>query len=256
MKTKLIVTAAILVVGLAGITSPPRAWGQQLAQGSDQTIKEDLEHRLHKDYVLKGDDIEVAVANKDITLSGTVHTLAEKDEAERDAREESGYLVADRLTLKPTTLSDHQIADKIVQRLRRHTFYSDYDWLDVHVEDGVATLEGWLLKPSYADDFARQAEKIRGVRQVKNELQQLPDNPLDTKIRDDASHAIYTDQLFEWYGYDQTHPIHIIVENGLVILEGRVESEAHKHLAERLVRWNTDARAVSNLLKIGSIDSN
>jgi Putative phospholipid-binding domain. len=50
--------------------------------------------------------------------------------------------------------------------------------------------------------------------------------------------------------YFANPPIHIIVNNGTVILEGTVNSEAQSGWAENLVRYRTDAFTVENHLQV------
>ncbi|HEX5602942.1 MAG TPA: BON domain-containing protein, partial [Pyrinomonadaceae bacterium] len=67
----------------------------------DERIKEDVNDRLSDDYYVDASDIEVAVSNTEVTLTGTVNSRADKRRAEDIADSVSGVTnVENRLRVK------------------------------------------------------------------------------------------------------------------------------------------------------------
>jgi BON domain-containing protein len=68
---------------------------------SDERIKEDVNDRLSDDYYLDASDVEVAVQNTEVTLTGTVKNRSDKRRAEDLAESVSGVTnVENRLRVK------------------------------------------------------------------------------------------------------------------------------------------------------------
>jgi hypothetical protein len=72
-----------------------------------------------------------------------------------------------------------------------------------------------------------------------------PDN-----LRHAAVRAIYGSSDFEKYFFEKDPPVHIIVINNRVILEGTVTSRVEKSWADLLIQWHTDAFTVKNDLSV------
>src|SRR4051812_32176236 len=78
----------IAVLALGALTVAPAASAQtsSAAKVDDSTIKTRVETRLSSDAALKGDNIVVTVDKGVVTLSGTVHSDAQKDRAKQLAK--------------------------------------------------------------------------------------------------------------------------------------------------------------------------
>ncbi len=71
----------------------------------------------------------------------------------------------------------------------------------------------------------------------------LPLSPLDDQIRHAAFRAIYGSPQLTKYAWKSVQSIHIIVANGHITLEGIVDSQADKEVAE--IRAKTVPNAFS-----------
>ena len=88
-------------------------------------------------------------------------------------------------------------------------------------------------------------KRVEGVTQVNNEIEVLPPSPMDDQIRRAEARAIYGDPaLGDRYGNQALPPIHIIVKNGNVTLEGVVANQFDKNLI------NVRSNAVPNVFKV------
>ena len=78
-----------------------RGRGPKGYRRSDERIKEDVNDRLSDDYYLDASDVEVAVSNTEVTLTGTVRNRNDKRRAEDLADSVSGVTnVENRLRVK------------------------------------------------------------------------------------------------------------------------------------------------------------
>ena len=85
-----------------------RGRGPKNYRRSDERIKEDVNDRLSDDYYLDASDVEVAVTNSEVTLTGTVNSREDKRRAEDIADAVSGVSnVENRLRVKQGRYGDY-----------------------------------------------------------------------------------------------------------------------------------------------------
>ncbi len=85
-----------------------RGRGPKGYKRSDERIREDVNDRLSDDYYLDASDVEVAVSNAEITLTGTVNSRRDKRRAEDLAESVSGVTnVENRLRVKQSGYGDY-----------------------------------------------------------------------------------------------------------------------------------------------------
>jgi len=127
--------------------------------------------------------------------------------------------------------TDEQIAQKVVHEIRMYPRYTIWDNVNVQVRDGEVDLTGQVNQPFKKADLGRLAQSVPGVRSVTNEVKVLPTSFFDDRIRLQVARAIYRDPVLSRYGIQAIPPIHIIVDNGHVTLEGVVNNEMEKNVA-------------------------
>ena len=131
---------------------------------------------------------------------------------------------------QPVT-QDTQIAEKVAHEVRMYSRYTVWDNVAVRVHEGDVELTGQVSQPFKKADMGRLAQSVAGVRSVTNQLQVLPLSPFDDRLRLQVARAIYRDPVLSRYGIQAVPPIHIIVDNGRVSLEGVVNSDMEKNVA-------------------------
>jgi osmotically-inducible protein OsmY len=243
MKPKYFITVILFVFLM---TNSIVSADQKPGKLTDTMIKTFVEYRLIQKGLLTNDNIQVAVAEKTITLTGAVPTLDAKRNTGIEAQKvEETYNIQNNLTIKAVSISDSTIAENVRKRIYSNMFYTVFDWVTVAVKNGVVTLSGWANLPWTADQLVKVAEKVEGVSTVNNQIQkeQGPD-----ELRYKAVRVIYSDMLFEKYAYLLDPPIHIIVNGPDITLEGSVISKVERKWAENLVAFNTDVMKVTNNL--------
>jgi hyperosmotically inducible periplasmic protein len=128
-------------------------------------------------------------------------------------------------------------------------FYGVFDNLAYKVDpDGTVTLLGQVVRPTTKSDAENSVKHIEGVEKVVNNIEVLPASPNDDRIRRDAYRAIYGNDVLSQYQMRAVPPIHIIVNNGKVTLEGVVARQMDKQIAGMQANGVPGAFAVTNNL--------
>lgn len=114
-----------------------------------------------------------------------------------------------------------------------------FDTLDFEVAGKTVTLSGHVVKESVKKNAERAVGQVEGVEGVVNHIELLPSSRRDDALRMNVYRAIYEQQPLEKYGTRAAPPIHIIVKNGWVALEGVVDSDADRSMVRHRARQVT-----------------
>jgi len=107
-----------------------------------------------------------------------------------------------------------------------------WDNLAYKVDGSKVTLLGQVRNAVLKDEAEQSVKKIEGVDQVENRIEILPTSGNDDRIRMAVARALFgNDSPLFRYSMGALPPIHIIVKNGHVTLEGVVDSQGDKDLA-------------------------
>ena len=109
--------------------------------------------------------------------------------------------------------------------------YSSWDDIAFRVENGRVALSGAVNQPYKKEDIERLVRAIPGVADVESAIRVLPLSPADDRLRLQVARAIYRDPALSRYANQAVPPIHIIVENGHVTLDGVVNNSLEKEVA-------------------------
>jgi hyperosmotically inducible protein len=112
-----------------------------------------------------------------------------------------------------------------------------FDNVMFRVDGSTVTLMGQVTNPTLKADMGRAVKNVEGVEQVNNQVEVLPGSPMDDQLRIQLFHAIYGYAPLEKYSMGVNKSIRIIVNMGHVTLEGVVDSQGDKDMAN--VRANT-----------------
>jgi len=91
---------------------------------------------------------------------------------------------------------------------------------------------------------------IEGVEKVDNQIEVLPPSPMDDRLRLRLFRAIYQYPSLQKYALGVQKPIRIIVKNGRVTLEGVVDNETDKNLANIRANSVSGVFGVTNNLQV------
>jgi hyperosmotically inducible protein len=145
-----------------------------------------------------------------------------------------------------------------VERLEREVrhellmlpYYSVYDFLSFRVNETRVELSGYASQPTLKSDAERAVINTEGVTAVTNNIEVLPVSPNDTRIRRAVYRAIYGSEALEPYAVRALPPIHLIVRNGSIILEGVVAREMDKIIANQQANSIPGVFSVTNNLRV------
>jgi osmotically-inducible protein OsmY len=110
-------------------------------------------------------------------------------------------------------------------------YYGVFDNLSYRVDGTRVELSGEVSRPTLKSDAERVVARIEGVDKVINHIEVLPTSPNDDRIRVEVYRAIFRDSALQRYSLGAVPPIHIIVKNGNVVLEGIVANEMDRNIA-------------------------
>ena len=134
--------------------------------------------------------------------------------------------------------ADHKNAkgyERFVREIRHELvmlpYYGVFDNLAYKVDGYKVTLLGQVTRPTLKSDAERVVKDIEGVEQVVNNIEVLPLSPNDDRLRLAVYRAIYGHTALNRYALNAVPPIHIIVKNGNVTLEGVVANEGDRNIA-------------------------
>jgi len=143
----------------------------------------------------------------------------------------AGSAMASTDPTPPAGDNDAQIAQKVVHEIRMYPRYTIFDNVNVKVHDGEVDLLGQVSQPFKKGDMGRLAQHVAGVRSVTNEIEVLPTSLFDDRLRLQIARSIYRDPSLSRYAIQAIPPIHVIVDNGHVTLEGVVNNDMEKTIA-------------------------
>ncbi len=155
----------------------------------------------------------------------------------------AGVLCATGVLLAADANTDH-IVKEVRHELVMLPYYGVFDNLAFRVDGDKVTLLGQVTQPTLKSSAGNVVKRIEGVRQVDNEIEVLPLSPMDDRIRQATYRAIYSKPQLQMYSMRAVPPIHIIVKNGNVTLEGAVANQGDKNIA------GIAANGVSGVFKV------
>lgn len=146
----------------------------------------------------------------------------------------------------------NQLSEKAMKNLVKEVrhelvmmpFYGVFDNVAFKVEGRVVTLLGQVTRPTLKSEAENRVKSVEGVERVVNQIEVLPLSPNDDRIRLAVARAIFNHPVLQQYSLRAVPPIHIIVKNGNVTLEGYVAREMDKNVA------NVQANGVAGVFSV------
>ena len=156
---------------------------------------------------------------------------------------------------QPTGALNQKSIDRIIKEVRHELvllpYYGVFDNLSYNVDpDGTVTLLGQVVRPVLKSDAENAVKRIEGVEKVVNNIEVLPTSMNDDRIRHATYRAIYGNEVLSEYQLRAVPPIHIIVKNGNITLEGVVARAMDKQIAGMQANSVHGAFSVTNNLVV------
>lgn len=128
-------------------------------------------------------------------------------------------------------VDSERIARRVRHELVMLPYYSVFDNLTYKIDGSEVTLGGQVTRPTLRSGAERIVNRVEGVSEVVNEIEVLPVSSNDDRIRSAVYRAIYYQPVLSRYAIQSVPPIHIIVRNGDVTLEGVVHNPTERNIA-------------------------
>ena len=147
---------------------------------------------------------------------------------------------------------DAEVEAKLDRKLHydRIGYDNQFNFVDVSVKDGVATLQGETYNEIGRDSALALANTMPGVRDVVDDVKVSPVSGFDDRIRISAMRAIYRDPVLGRYASDPALPIRIVVDNGKLSLYGTVATPMDKQIAGMRANQVFGVFSVQNNLEV------
>ena len=171
-----------------------------------------------------------------------------------------------------------QSVEDIRKELLQLPYYSVFDFLAFSYDRGTVVVGGYAYALGLKKDAERAIKRASGVDTVINKIEELPPSQIDEQIRWATYYKIYRDPFLSRYapgggllwGHRHAYggpfspyggsfpgmepagdyPIHIIVQNGRVMLLGVVDNESDKTVAGLRAREVPGTFEVENQLVV------
>ena len=254
---------------------------------SDAAVTTSVQAKFFADSTVKGHRIDVDSEKGVVTLTGTVENDAQKARAVQLAQQVDGVTrVEDRLRVEapradarpapdrgraaegdsadtdPNTVNPGWVTSKIQSQ-----YFLSPDVKGRHIDvstsgDGRVTLRGAVESAAEKQEAVRIARATDGVRDVEDELRVTgdpsarpnePNAPRDRDAGGDLGDGWTTAKIQAKYFLDgdvKGHNINVTTNNGIVSLQGEVETAGEKRQAVALARATDGVTDVRDELKI------
>lgn len=149
------------------------------------------------------------------------------------------------------TDEDEQLALTASNLIGKNYLYTMFDYIEVEAREGIIYLSGSVTEPRKARDYVLEIrEKLGDTVQIVDKVNVLPASFSDDRIRLAIKKRIFSDGGLLPYSFQRfPAPVHVIVANGRVTLEGSVHAKMDKMIIESKARSLFGVLSVENNLQ-------
>jgi len=227
MKNILKATASFLAVGILSVGLA--------AQTASARYDSDIQSRVTQQLTKKQEFRNLHAATEDgiVTLSGSVDLYQQKLDAAKKVRKLDQVQGVRNLIAVSSSAPGAEVEAKLDRKLHydRIGYDNQFNFVDVSVKDGIATLQGETYNELGRDSALALENTMPGVKDVVDNIKVSPVSGFDDRIRISAMRAIYRDPVLGRYASDPALPIRIVVDNGKLSLYGTVATPMDKQVA-------------------------
>ena len=170
-------------------------------------------------------------------------------------------------------ISSERVIRQIEQLIGGQRGIRIYDWVGFSLRDRNVILEGAVTSPALKRAIERIVLALEAVDSVQNDLELLPETGDDVGIRINAYWRIYGHPEIRRYLSTEhgfrgrlrrspedtqrvlVRPIHIVVRNAEITLEGEVEQHRERRVAEQQANAVLGVRSVNNNIVVTGTDT-
>jgi len=211
----------------------------------------EIQDRLYHARIPQHGSVNVQFDNGVATLTGSVDSVGVRMDAQRAARRvDDVQKVVNQITVNPDDIGWEQILVQARREILTYPFYTIFDNVVLAARGNHLTVSGQVTQPYKKQDIGNYLEHIKGVTEFTNNLTVLPESPIDDGIRLAIARAIYNDPYFVNYANQAIPPIHIIVDNQNVTLEGVVLNQVDRARAQMDAQFAATYLSLKNNLQV------
>ena len=173
----------------------------------------------------------------------------------------------------PEQDGDERLIDQVTQLIAAQRGIRIYDWVNFTIQGSQVTLTGTVTTPRLKSGIERSVGALEAVDSIVNELEVLPTSGDDIGIRINAYWRIYGHPEIRRYAARQAEfrqrlrrapadtqrvllqPIHIVVSDSHLTLEGELEQQREKRVAEEQAYAVQGVRSVTNNIVVTGTDT-
>jgi hyperosmotically inducible protein len=174
----------------------------------------------------------------------------DKRMTKRADRRTYGRFVQEQSRARTDNRARQSIEREVRHELVMLPYYGVFDDLKYKVDGSRVTLLGSVTRPTLKSSAENVVKEIEGVESVVNNIDVLPVSAVDDRIRRAVYASIYGHTSLSRYAIQAVPPIHIVVKNGNVALEGVVANEADKNIAGIQANTVSGVFSVTNNLHV------
>ena len=218
---------------------------------SDAKIAAEIQDKVFHARVFDHGQAQVVFADGVATLTGTVDNIGTKLDAERAAKKVEGVrVVSNNLRVQAEDVSVLEMIEQARRQVATYYAYGIFDNVALEAHGDMLTVSGQVSQPFKKTDLGNILSRVRGVATLENNLEVLPVSLFDDRLRLEVARALYNDPYFIYYATQAVPPIHIIVKNGNVTLEGVVANAMDRTKAEMAARFAGLSFSIFNNLRV------
>lgn len=227
-----------------------------IADLDQKAITKDVQLKL-SEQIPAAENIQVKVQENTVTLTGNLESWQRKDKATQVASNVPGVVkVQNNIKVAVAERSDDEIRNAIMENWRSLRNVNETE-LELVVKDQVAQIRGEVANLP-AKDAAIDAAKVKGVREINSdeldvnyELTAIAKAPGETEqgMSDDQITVAVQQGLDNNPLVDEAQ-VTVQTINGVVTLDGRVQTQAAKEAAEENAYARAGVTKVVNNLKV------
>ncbi|MGH9550165.1 MAG: BON domain-containing protein [Terriglobales bacterium] len=246
MKINLRVLTSFLAVGVFSVGLA----AQTTSARYDSDIQSRVTQQLEKKQEFR--NLQAATEDGIVTLSGSVDLYQQKLDAAKKVRKLDKVQGVRNLVAVTSSAPDAAVEAKLERKLHydRMGYDNQFNFVDVSVKNGVATLTGETYNYVGRDSAVALANTMSGVKDVVDNIKVSPVSGFDDRIRVSAMRAIYRDPVLGRYASDPALPIRIVVDNGRLSLYGTVATAMDKQIAGMRANQVFGVFSVDNKLEV------
>lgn len=171
----------------------------------------------------------------------------------------------------------HEQAQRLTQQLEQLIIGQRgmrvYDWVGFSIDGSEVTLEGSVTRSTLKEGIERSVAALEAVGSIRNDIEILPRNSEDIGLRINAYWRIYGHPEIRRYLQQNARfvprlrrgdresrrvllsPVHIVVRDGHLVLEGELEQHREKQVTEQQAKAVVGVRSVTNNIVVTGTES-